>query len=59
MIGIPFRMSELKSQKTKLTRDMRDKEAECDAMNQKVEMQRLDLRKNDKRCQEVRAWGSE
>ncbi|XP_071794015.1 serine/threonine-protein kinase MRCK alpha-like [Asterias amurensis] len=46
-------MSELKSQKTKLTRDMRDKEAECDAMNQKVEMQRLDLRKNDKRCQEL------
>ena len=48
------RLSDLRSQKTKLTRDLRDKEEECDAMNQKVEMQRVDLRKADKIRKEVR-----
>ncbi|XP_038071519.1 serine/threonine-protein kinase MRCK alpha-like isoform X2 [Patiria miniata] len=42
------RLSDVRSQKTKLTRDLRDREEEYDAMSHKVEVQRLDLRKADK-----------
>ncbi|XP_022088985.1 serine/threonine-protein kinase MRCK alpha-like [Acanthaster planci] len=42
------RLSDLRSQKTKLTRELRDREEEYNAMSQKVEVQRLDIRKAEK-----------
>lgn len=46
-------MTELRSHKQRLFRQLRDKEEEVDALNQKLEALRLDLRKAERTRKEV------
>lgn len=48
------RVTELRSQKQRLSRQLRDKEEEMDSLNQKVEALRLDVRKAERAKKEVR-----
>lgn len=47
------RLTELRSFKQRLSRQLRDKEEEMDALNQKLEALRLDLRKAERTRKEV------
>lgn len=47
------RVTELRSQKQRLSRQLRDKEEEMDSLNQKVEALRLDVRKAERAKKEV------
>lgn len=47
------RVTELRSHKQRLSRQLRDKEEEMDALNQKVEALRLDVRKAERAKKEV------
>lgn len=47
------RLTELRSQKQRLSRQLRDKEEEMDALNQKLEGLRLELRKVERTKKEV------
>lgn len=47
------RLTELRSHKQRLSRQLRDKEEEMDALNQKLEALKLDLRKAERTRKEV------
>lgn len=47
------KLTELRSSKQRLTRQLRDKEEEMDTLNQKLEGLRLDLRKAERARKEV------
>lgn len=51
------RMAELRSQKQRLSRQLRDKEEEMDVVTQKLDAMRQDIRKSDKARKEVRGVG--
>ncbi|XP_056624631.1 serine/threonine-protein kinase MRCK alpha isoform X2 [Triplophysa dalaica] len=53
------RVTELRSHKQRLSRQLRDKEEEMDALNQKVEALRLDVRKAERAKKEMEAQAEE
>lgn len=51
------RMAELRSQKQKVSRQLRDREEEVEAAMQKIDALRQDVRRADKGRKEVASWG--
>lgn len=50
------RVAELRAQKQKVSRQLRDKEEEVDAAMQKVDSMRQEVRKSERLRKEVGAW---